>query len=92
MDKLAQNVDTMYHLGMKTNIMQWGNSLAIRIPKSFAKDLRVDSGMEVEMTIKGSALVISKPKYDINELVEKITPENMHPETDWGAPVGKELW
>lgn len=25
------------------------------------------------------------------ELVERITPENRHPETDWGRPVGKEL-
>ncbi len=37
MNTVAQYVYTMYHLGMKTNIMQWGNSLAVRIPTSLAK-------------------------------------------------------
>ena len=26
------------------------------------------------------------------ELVSRITPENLHSETDWGQPVGKEQW
>ena len=25
------------------------------------------------------------------ELLEKVTPENVHPETDWGPSLGKEL-
>jgi antitoxin component of MazEF toxin-antitoxin module len=32
-----------------------------------------------------------KPKYTLEELVDKITPENTHPETDWGPDVGKEI-
>jgi antitoxin MazE len=26
------------------------------------------------------------------DLVEGITPENLHGEIDWGKPVGKEIW
>lgn len=37
----------------------------------------------------------SKPekpvKYTLQELLDKITPENLHPEYDYGKPVGKEI-
>ena len=33
----------------------------------------------------------SKAKYTLEELVDGITPENIHPETDWGPPVGNEI-
>jgi antitoxin MazE len=28
----------------------------------------------------------------LDELVERITPENRHDETDWGEPEGREVW
>jgi antitoxin MazE len=30
--------------------------------------------------------------YTLDELVDRITPENRHDEVDWGRPVGKEAW
>jgi antitoxin component of MazEF toxin-antitoxin module len=30
-------------------------------------------------------------KYDLKELVSGITPDNIHPEVDWGPDVGKEI-
>ncbi len=30
-------------------------------------------------------------KINIQELIEKITPENSHPEFDWGPSVGAEI-
>lgn len=30
--------------------------------------------------------------YSLDELVEKITPENCHQEVDFGFPVGKEIF
>ncbi len=32
-----------------------------------------------------------KPHYELDELLAKITPENMHPEISIGPPVGDEL-
>ena len=32
----------------------------------------------------------AKPHYTLEELVAGITPENVHPETDWGPAVGRE--
>jgi hypothetical protein len=34
----------------------------------------------------------TRPRHSINELVAGITDENVHPETDWGPPVGREVW
>jgi len=32
------------------------------------------------------------PKLTLESLVAAITPENRHKETDWGKPVGNEVW
>jgi hypothetical protein len=28
----------------------------------------------------------------LEELMEGVTPENIHPETNWGHPIGQEIW
>ncbi len=82
---------------MKTRIRKWGNSLALRIPKSFAEDAGLQSDSEVELSLIDGQLVIvparkSKKKYRLEDLLEGITDENLHGETDFGAPVGDEVW
>jgi antitoxin component of MazEF toxin-antitoxin module len=34
----------------------------------------------------------SEDKPTLEELVARINDENRHPETDWGEPVGEEVW
>ncbi len=77
---------------MTTQLARWGNSLALRLPKSVAMEANIGEGDKVDVTVKDGAIVITPAhrKYTIEELVEGITPENRHPETDWGPPVGKE--
>jgi hypothetical protein len=29
---------------------------------------------------------------ELQELLDRVTPENCHSETDWGASAGKEVW
>jgi antitoxin MazE len=79
---------------MTTQIAKWGNSLAVRIPKSLAAEVNVQDGDAVEVSVEAGALVVRpQPKrYSIEELVEGITRENRHGEIDWGKPVGKEVW
>ena len=43
---------------MKGQIAQWGNSAAVRLPKSLLEDLRIGPGSEVEMWIEGRELRI----------------------------------
>jgi antitoxin MazE len=79
---------------MITKVQKWGNSLGVRIPKSVAQDAELRERASVELRVEGGHLMIvpAGKKYTLEELVSKITPENRHPETDWGPPVGKEIW
>ena len=80
---------------MQTIIQKWGNSLAIRIPKSFAKQINISNGTEVDLSIKKNKLVISPVQkdneYDLDSFLAKINDSNIHSEVDFGEPVGKEL-
>lgn len=80
---------------MDAMIARWGNSLAIRIPQSLAKELDLTEGSGVEIVLVDSNLVI-KPKvrrrYSLEELIQAITPENLHSEIDSGVTMGNEIW
>jgi antitoxin MazE len=79
---------------MKVQIQKWGNSLAIRIPKSFAKEIHIDQGAFLDLSTVGGKLVANpiKTDYSLQELLDKITDANMHHEIDTGNAVGKEIW
>ena len=80
---------------MIARVQKWGNSLGVRIPKAIAQDARIEDGASVELSVEEGRVVIApvkKKKYTLKELVDRITPENMHGETDWGPPLGKEVW
>ncbi len=79
---------------MKTTVQRWGNSLAIRIPKSFAEEIEVGQGDQVEMGISEGRLIIApKPSnYDLADLVDEIRPSNLHQELETGGAKGKEAW
>jgi antitoxin MazE len=75
-------------------IVKWGNSLAVRIPGKYAKDLGLEEGMTLDVSLVVRNLV-PHPRsgpYTLDELVAGIPPENRHGETDWGEAVGKEAW
>jgi antitoxin MazE len=80
---------------MQIQIQKWGNSLAFRIPKSFAIETNIEEGSVVDISIEDGKLVItptSKPKYSLDELLSKINKKNIHEEVDTGAATGKESW
>ena len=79
---------------MRTRVGRWGNSLAVRIPRSYAKDLELHEGMELDVSLTEGALVLRLcvRQYTLEELIEGITLENRHQETDWGQAVGRESW
>jgi antitoxin MazE len=79
---------------MTTQVNRWGNSLAVRIPTAFAKELQLAEGAEIVLTRVEGGLEL-RPKnngYSLKELLAQITPENLHGETDWGPRVGREVW
>ena len=78
---------------MTATIQKWGNSLALRIPKAVAKQIQVSDGDAVELRVDQDGLNIrpARKRYELAQLVRKITPANRHAETDWGKPAGKEI-
>ena len=81
---------------MRAKVQKWGNSLALRLPKALAEEANVQHGSPVEITIRGNKIVIEamreRKRYDLDELLAGVKPENLHGETDFGIPVGKEAW
>jgi antitoxin MazE len=79
---------------MHTQVGKWGNSLAVRIPGPYAKDLDLREGTELDVSLADGALILRPcvKQYSLEELVAGITPENRHEETDWGQAVGRESW
>jgi antitoxin MazE len=80
---------------MSTTVAKWGNSLAVRIPQNAAKELNLIEGVEVEIGVSDGTLIIrpkSHRRYSLEELVNAITPENVHAEINSGSVVGNESW
>ncbi|MEK6710616.1 MAG: AbrB/MazE/SpoVT family DNA-binding domain-containing protein [Nitrospinota bacterium] len=74
------------------NIAKWGNSLAVRIPAALADQYQFKEGTPVELVPGERGLVIRKPRYSLSELLEGITPENLHAEAPAGPAAGGEAW
>ena len=80
---------------MITRIQKWGNSLALRIPKSFATEVGLQRETSVKVTLTGGKLVITpvvKPKLTLKQLLATVTKENLHHEVDTGSAVENETW
>jgi antitoxin MazE len=80
---------------LKTRIQRWGNSLALRIPKSFASEAGIQKETPIELTVSDGKLVITplvEPRFILKELLAKINNNNLHHEIDTGKTVGNETW
>ena len=80
---------------MLTRIQKWGNSLGLRIPRSFAADVEVEAGSTVDIRVENGDLVIRpvrRRQYVLSELLEGVNSGNLHEEISTGDPVGREAW
>jgi antitoxin MazE len=79
---------------MVSKIQRWGNSLAIRIPKTLAKDMHISQGSDVELKQFDDKIIITskQKKQNLKELLSKITKENIHTEVKTHQVVGNENW
>ncbi len=72
---------------MQTRVQKWGNSLAIRIPKSFAIQSQIDQNSIVEMSVedgKTILLPVAQSTVSLAQLLEGVTEENLHHEVQLG--------
>lgn len=80
---------------MRTILQKWGNSLALRIPKSFAAEIKVCAGHPVDLRVsKGRIVVapITATEYQLDNLVAAINRKNRHHEAATGQRQGREVW
>jgi len=80
---------------MNTKIQQWGNSLALRIPKAFAVEAKLHKGAVVDVSEEGGKIILTpvkKRKITLKSLLADVTKENIHSEVSTGKRVGKEIW
>lgn len=80
---------------MQVRVQQWGNSLALRIPKPFAQEIHVKKGSTVDLAVDKRRLIlvpVSRFKYTLKGLLAGVTKENIHHEVDFGKPAGQEVW
>ena len=80
---------------MKTRAQKWGNSLAVRIPKSFAEGMGIGNNAPVEMSLEEGALVVKPDReraWSLDALLAEVTDENIHSEWESEGPAGEESW
>ncbi|MBI5165006.1 MAG: AbrB/MazE/SpoVT family DNA-binding domain-containing protein [Magnetospirillum sp.] len=80
---------------MQVQFSRWGNSLAIRIPAPFAKEIGAVDGGAAEMRVEqGHIVIVPNPVASptLDDLVGGITDDNRHSEADFALSVGNEAW
>jgi len=80
---------------MKTKVQMWGNSLALRIPKSFASQTHLEPDTLVDLSLVDGNLVVSPIRSataQLEQLLAGVTEDNLHQEWQTGGVVGREVW
>ena len=76
-----------------TTICRWGNSLALRLPKHVADQVRLVEGATVNIEVDDGSLKVtpSRKKFKLSELLEG-EQDKKAGEFDWGSAKGDEAW
>jgi antitoxin MazE len=86
-------VDTLEVI-MKTRVQKWANSLALRIPKTFAEEAGFRAEAAVELSLVEGAFVVHRitpEPLTLDQLLLGVTDDNLPSDWDIGPAVGKEL-
>jgi antitoxin MazE len=82
-------------VAVQTRVQKWGNSLGVRIPRGLAEEVGLSAGSEVSLSAKDGELVI-KPsvpaRLSLDDLLAKVSEENLHSSIDTGSAVGAEIF
>lgn len=79
---------------MRAIVKKWGNSAAVRIPSGImeAAQLKLDEAVDVREQ-DGEIVItpIRSNKVELSQLLDRITPDNLHSGMDFGNPMGREM-
>jgi len=87
---------------MQTNVVKWGNSHGIRLPKAFLQNIKLSENDPVDISLENDKIIIKKidqknhkpikqrlMEFYGNDYEKYLSPQA---EIDWGKPVGNEAW
>jgi antitoxin MazE len=76
----------------QAQIVKWGNSLAVRIPKPVAEEVGLNEGDPILIEAANGQIEVRPAEHipTLQELVAQITPENRYKEIPAGRARGKE--
>lgn len=82
---------------MKVQIAKWGNSAAVRLPKSVLEEMGVELGATLNVVVDGSSIRLSpvRRRPTIDEIVaemKRLGADAQPPLVDWGPDVGAEIF
>ncbi|MEP7267621.1 MAG: AbrB/MazE/SpoVT family DNA-binding domain-containing protein [Saprospiraceae bacterium] len=71
---------------MKTTVNKWGNSLAIRLPKSITEKIDLHEGSVIELSELENRILIKKRSriYSLEEIVKSYS-KDYQPDSDWST-------
>ncbi len=80
---------------MRILIRKWGNSASVRLPASIMAAAAVSIDQAVDVRAEGGRIIIEPvmaPVFNLDELLDRMTPETFHEDIDFGPPAGSEAW
>jgi antitoxin MazE len=78
---------------VRVTIRKWGNSASVRIPSAVMIAANLDIDTLVDVSEENGRIIIEplrEPELSLDDLIAGMTAENLHEETDFGEPLGKE--
>jgi len=83
---------------MKVTIAKWGNSKAVRLPKTLTEAQGLEEGTQLELTVEKDGFHLRRAAKTSKELLaemlaeaKRLGPENEPPTLDWGPDRGSEV-
>ncbi len=76
---------------MTTRIRKWGNSLAVRNPKSLAVEVGLYENLVVDLSVEEDKFVVQPrgvESLSLEDLLPGVTAENLHGEWETGPAAG----
>ena len=79
---------------VKVQVVKWGNSHAVRLPKRVLEQAQLRDGDQLEVRVEKGCIALepARRKLSLRDLVDGISPKNRHAEQDWGKREGREIW
>ena len=80
---------------MRTRVQELDNNLVLHIPKAFAAEVHITPNSLINLSFVDGKIILTptiEPELTLEQLLARVTDENLHREVDTGDIVGKEVW